>query len=715
MTRYLTLIAFAFLPFFVSAQAIQVQCPSTPASYADFSTNSPLFWKAPYWWDALIQLNDLAEGDVNLELNFTDSCTLGATHVRYILYLDLDNNGLSETIVDSDSLPPSNTVYFGNKETDLTAGTPRQFDFRQVNILAKYGFGLNVDSIAPFSKITAVRWKNAAASVNNVVPQLPYGTHKIKWVLSNACNSTKSCTYDFTVRDTKKPTVVMVNLLSVNLMASGDAQVLASDLLQYVEDNYAPSAQIMLGVRRTGTGTGFPFNPDGTPQTVVEFDCDDIGGNEVELWGRDVSGNSDYASTYLYVKDNMAVCGDTIPCELKFYASGPTGAPIEDVSLYFAPFSPGMPTSIPALIPNPYDYSCYSISYSNGFPPLPDVTIRLYNDLDHLNGINTWDLILLKRHVLGQEPLDNPYKLIAADINKSGTITLFDRSELIKLILGTYVKFPYNTSWRFVDKNQVFPNPLNPFTQILRESLPYGQWSLQGIPLEFIGIKIGDLDNSAQLTGEVDVRNRPTTVFNFKDQKLSPLEPITLHFAPESTIEGYQMTLDLAQFELLEIIPQNDLTMNNFGVFDQALTMVTEQPNQGFDLRLRAKQAGQLSSMLAVNDKITHSVAFDAGGLSKGIVLHFNPIQKEAIQLNQNVPNPWHSATNIGFYLPEANTPVTFTVVDEMWRVVYTANNTYPSGYQSIALDESMVTQAGMYWYSLTTEKEQLVQKMVKF
>jgi hypothetical protein len=155
--------------------------------------------------------------------------------------------------------------------------------------------------------------------------------------------------------------------------------------------------------------------------------------------------------------------------------------------------------------------------------------------------------------------------------------------------------------------------------------------------------------------------------------------------------------------------------MDNFGLFDQALTMVTERPNQGFDLRLRAKQAGQLSSMLAINDKITRSVAFDGNGTSKGIALHFNPIQKEAIQLNQNVPNPWNMATNIGFYLPEANTAVTFTVVDEMGRVVYTSTNTYPSGYQSIVLDKSMVSQAGMYWYSLTTAQEQIVQKMVKF
>jgi hypothetical protein len=118
--------------------------------------------------------------------------------------------------------------------------------------------------------------------------------------------------------------------------------------------------------------------------------------------------------------------------------------------------------------------------------------------------------------------------------------------------------------------------------------------------------------------------------------------------------------------------------------------------------------------MLAINDKITRSVAFDRNGVSKGIALDFYPIQKEAIQLNQNVPNPWYSDTNIGFYLPEANTSVTFTMVDEIGRVVYTTTNTYPSGYQSIELNKSMVPQAGMYWYSLITAQGQVVQKMVK-
>jgi hypothetical protein len=88
-----------------------------------------------------------------------------------------------------------------------------------------------------------------------------------------------------------------------------------------------------------------------------------------------------------------------------------------------------------------------------------DYTVTPTMELDPLNGVNTYDLILISRHILGLEPLNTAYKLIAADANKSGTVTTFDVVELRKLILGTYTELPNNSSWRFVDKTQVFVSP----------------------------------------------------------------------------------------------------------------------------------------------------------------------------------------------------------------------------------------------------------------
>jgi hypothetical protein len=688
------LLVLVSLTSFVRAQAPVITCPATTVTYGDQSNNDNDLWNDITYWDQIISSHDLAENTAPLEINITDTCTIGLLKVKYILYLDLDYNGTQETRVDSDTLPAVNTIHYNNKNLAVTAGTQWQFDFRPVPAADKYRFDLLLNNVSPTQTKAQLVWRSSPTATTPA--QLPYGTHKIKWVANNGCGQQATCEYTFIIRDEKPPTVVCINGLSANLLNinGGLLQLWATDFLQYSDDNYTLSPQIKIGLRKQGTGTGFPYNADGSPQTGIQFNCDELGTNVVELWAIDKANNASFCETYVLVTDNNNNC---LPNTFIFAGNVMTefGEGISYVE-----------------VGNPFIYTDDSGNFYliDSLPPSTNITITPTLDLDPLNGVNTWDLILMSRHILAVEPLNSPYKLIAADINKSGTVTVFDILETRRLILGTYTKFPSNSSWRFVDKSQVFTNPLNPFADVIRENA-------NAIPAYFIGMKVGDVDNTATPNGlSAPTEDRTEKIgFAFQDQNLEENDIISIHFSTTSNIEGYQMTLDLSQFELLEIIPQNDLTMDHFAIFDQALTMVTEHSNQGFDLRLRAKQAGQLSSMLAVNDKITRSVAFEANGASKGIELRFNPIQKEAIQLNQNVPNPWQATTNIGFYLPEANTAVTFTVVDEIGRIVYTATNTYPAGYQSIALDESMVPQAGMYWYSLTTAKEQLVQKMVKF
>ncbi len=94
-----------------------------------------------------------------------------------------------------------------------------------------------------------------------------------------------------------------------------------------------------------------------------------------------------------------------------------------------------------------------------------------YKNDDPLNGVSTFDLVLINRHILGLQPLGSPYKMIAADANASRSITTFDIVEFRKLILGIYTALPNNTSWRFVDKDFQFPDPSNPFKTPFPESI----------------------------------------------------------------------------------------------------------------------------------------------------------------------------------------------------------------------------------------------------
>lgn len=125
-------------------------------------------------------------------------------------------------------------------------------------------------------------------------------------------------------------------------------------------------------------------------------------------------------------------------------------------------------------------------------------TIFATRDTNDINGVSTFDLVLTSKHILGLEPLDSPWKMIAADANRSNSVTTFDIVETRKLILGIYTAYPGNTSWRFFPASATFPNPANPFSG----NLPPENISIQNLQADytggnFKGVKIGDTNNTA--------------------------------------------------------------------------------------------------------------------------------------------------------------------------------------------------------------------------
>ncbi|MBL7827073.1 MAG: T9SS type A sorting domain-containing protein [Saprospiraceae bacterium] len=127
-------------------------------------------------------------------------------------------------------------------------------------------------------------------------------------------------------------------------------------------------------------------------------------------------------------------------------------------------------------------------------PGITQTFTPLKND-NPLNGLTTYDLVLISKHILGIEPLGSPYKMIAADANKSNSVTTSDIVELRKLILGIYTSLPNNTSWRFVPQSYVFPNPLNPFAPDFPETMDFTVPPNE-TTVEFYGIKVGDVNNT---------------------------------------------------------------------------------------------------------------------------------------------------------------------------------------------------------------------------
>jgi hypothetical protein len=86
--------------------------------------------------------------------------------------------------------------------------------------------------------------------------------------------------------------------------------------------------------------------------------------------------------------------------------------------------------------------------------PNQEQNVAIRRDDDPLNGVTTYDLVLISRHILGLEPIISPFRWLASDTDLSGITSSFDIIEGRKLILGIYQNFPYPTSWRMIDKDR---------------------------------------------------------------------------------------------------------------------------------------------------------------------------------------------------------------------------------------------------------------------
>ncbi|MCW5924225.1 MAG: T9SS type A sorting domain-containing protein [Saprospiraceae bacterium] len=117
---------------------------------------------------------------------------------------------------------------------------------------------------------------------------------------------------------------------------------------------------------------------------------------------------------------------------------------------------------------------------------------KLHNPGNPLNGVTANDVDLINKHILGLEPLAAPYGLIAADVNRSNSVTTADVAQVNDLIGGEIAHFSSGLSWVFVDASDSFPNPINPFAN---QFFPAGSFT----QLDFYAIKLGDVDGDALL------------------------------------------------------------------------------------------------------------------------------------------------------------------------------------------------------------------------
>ncbi len=285
------------------------------------------------------------------------------------------------------------------------------------------------------------------------------------------------------------------------------------------------------------------FNPD-------TLNCDDIGDNTIVATAIDLHGNQVSCQTVVTVQDTEGRCSffTTVSGQIV----SPEGENIERVNVSI-------------------DENTFTTQNSGGYvfnniTSGSDITIIPQKNINPLNGVSTFDLVLMSKHILGLQSFDSPYKYIAADVDKSGSITAFDMVQLRKLILNVTSEFPNNTSWRFVDAKHEFTSA-HPAAENFAELISIDNISSNYLHIDFIGSKIGDINGNAASNSFGKSKNTAISKARFSSVNISideleiPIENIpdalnipvrVSNFTDISGIE-FNLSFDSSSLEFLEI------------------------------------------------------------------------------------------------------------------------------------------------------------------
>ena len=458
--------------------------------------------------------------------------------------------------------------------------------------------------------------------------------------------------------------------------------------------------------------------------TTIMVDCDDAanpggivpGGYTVYLW----AGNTllDSCSNFLQVLDGAGHCVSPRAGSIagNIYTEDDIYLPEVMVNLEGSE-RPGYMTDEEGL------YAFNEIDFGRSYRVVPE------KDHDYLNGVSTLDLVQIQRHVLGLETLNSPYKIIAADINRSGEVNGLDLVELRKLILGLYNELPDNTSWRMVDAAHEFFDPTNPFFESLPENYIVREL-VTDMEIDFIGVKVGDVNLSAIVNGNRRVGRRSSAAVSLEvaEQFYSEGSMVDLPINLESLnkIEGYQYTLmiDNSVAEILSIQSDvKDFTEGNMnlGTIEEGIVNISWNTLSGLpkgdntemlSITVRMKADAYTSEFVHldnlglapeayINDVI-HTLGFD----------YIEDAQIANVSLSQNSPNPWIETTQIEYYLPQAQS-VSLQIYDVDGKLVYVHEEEGVQGSNIHTLSKDDFHAGGIYYYELQVGDDRLTQKMI--
>jgi hypothetical protein len=526
----------------------------------------------------------------------------------------------------------------------------------------------------------------------------PPGIHLITFTAADGCGNTARQTLSITVKDLTPPDVKCLTSLALTVPATGSIILQTNLLDEGTKDNCSPLDEL-----------GFHISPAG-------FSCQDTGFQTVVMRVTDLNGNTATCSAQVNVQDNIGACAGA-QRRISGRVLTRDGTPVNKARIILN----GDAKEIITTCDEEGQFSFSKVQSGNAY------SIQGEIKENPLNGVSTYDLVQISKHILGLEALDNPYRMIAADANKSNTITTLDIVMLRRLILGVDTILSNANSWRFIPKKHVFAEPDNPFAnggfpEAINLNLSYNSTDTSGH--DFIGIKVGDLNGSADAA---EPRSLPDTTFlvveNTRLEYGKPVEiPILL---PDwMRLEGFQAEISvdpkLASIQSIRYPQPRHLAAHHVNAGENGIAISWNNPAETTEafsdpvvlMTLLPKANTSLEEVfsLAQNHVAAECYFKDKEGIGT-LALQFGLNKPQKISAIP-YPNPFRQFIYLPFQMPSAG-EARLEVFDLHGRLVYTDNAFFEAGSHQWLLKRNNLIHNGLYGYRISGVGEMTSGKVV--
>lgn len=569
------------------------------------------------------------------------------------------------------------------------------------------------------------------SAADTLTGPVPKGTHRVFWRAADQCGRVITCSHQIVVEDCQAPSIICSSGFTIGLNEPDcvDKFSVKRFIISY-SDNCTPTDKIKLGIRKLGTGTGFPTTDS------VAFERCDVGVNLLEIWARDERGRANQCNTFVLLQLNTGVC----PCitdgdiGLKGCARVANNTKLNNYqiagSIVTAPN--GQPALNKTFNTTVTSDSCYSVVVPKvplGGPYL--ATVRATKQSQPLEGVTTLDLALMSKHILGLDTFKNIYQVLAADVNSSKTVTTFDVVEARKVILGIYDSFPGTPSWLMMRPvaNPAATRNFNVVRDTYQIRIPEVVDDVSFSKLDFIGVKVGDVNYTAPaFLKQAIPEARSEMPILVEDRLLKPgtTVQLPLRWGEAANLNAWQLALVLDP-TLVQITGVEGLAAENYALRENGELRALWFSEQDFpvapqmpvlNLTLRVLQESLLSQALrlAPEQMVPEAYSLSAGSRpeSHNLNLHFTqPTADNQVWMAAPQPNPFSTQTTFRFHLAQAET-VHLNLVDAAGRTLYAGARNFSAGAQEWLVDDAALSGAGVLLYRMLLGKVVFGGKLVR-